>query len=161
MKKIRNVFLSILTLLITLTYSPLIVLADSGLDSKFESDNSMIGAIMNAISSCFTFVIELIKAQPGDKEYASNHIVLSIICIITFYIFTNIYIFKLDRNKPKKSKKVIALLSINLIPTTVFSIICLLTNLQLILYIFILVIYIIILKIVIERITKNKLQAKM
>jgi len=132
---------------------------NSGLDSKYESSGSIIDAILSSASSLLSTIL-LIKSNPGDKDYNENHIILSVICIIVFYIVTNVYIFKLKKDIENSKKKVFNILGITLIPTLIFSLLCLLTKLQLILYIFILIIYIIILKTIINKKIKNNLKKK-
>ena len=108
-----------------------------------------------------TFSIILLKASPKDKDYEASHIILGIICLIVLYIVTCIYIFKLDGTKKKNANKVLTLLGIGLIPTLLFSLFYFLTNLQLILYIFILILliipYIIISKNILRKRLKNKI----
>lgn len=139
---------------------PTIVRADSGLDSKYESSGSILDAIISSIGSLLSIVGELIKTQPNDSNYNENHIILSIICIIIFYIITNVYIFKLKKYFENIKKKNLKILSINLIPTLLFSLFCLLTRLQLIIYIFILIIYIFIFKTTINKKIKKNIKLK-
>lgn len=158
MKHLKQIFILILLSIISI---PVIVNADSGFDSNYGSSTSTGEAIMSAGSSSLSFAGKLISVQPNDKDYQACHIILSIICIIILYIVACIYIFKLDRTKKKNIKKVLALLGIGLIPTLIFSLICFLTKLQLILYIFILLIiiipYIIISKSILKKRLKNKI----
>lgn len=156
MEKIKTVFLLLLVSIISI---PLFVKADSGLDSNYSSGGSIGEIGMSSGSSAFSIIGELVKAQPGDKDYQESHIALSIVCIIFFYIFTNVDTFKLDVKK-KNAKKVVTKLAINLIPTVLFSLFCFLTELQLVLYIFVLILYIIILKVVTNKIVKKNLNKK-
>ena len=154
----KRIFLIILLSIITV---PVIVNADSGFDSNYNSTTSTGEAIMSAGSSGLSFASKLISVQPQDKDYQACHIILSIICILTLYIVACIYIFKLDGTKKKDAKKVLTLLGIGLIPTLVFSLFCFLTKLQLILYIFVLLIsiipYIIVSKNILKKRLKNKI----
>ena len=154
MKKI----IIVLIFLINLIGIPM-VNADSGLDANYDSKSSS-SDIFGAAISGFSSVGELITAQPGDESYDTCHIIISIICIIIFYIITNVYIFKFDKNKPRKAIKAIIILLISLIPTLLFSVLCLLTSLPLILYLFILGFYIVLLIIVINIIIKSKIKIK-
>ena len=151
MKKLKQI-LSLL-LVLGFTYNPIMVLADSGIDSNYESDGSMIGGLINLFSSLFSFIGKLVAEQPGGKDYASCHIITGIICILIMLIVTAIYVFKLDIRK--KLKPIFKIL-ISLIPTVLFSLLCFLTELELVLYIFILIVYIIPLIIIINKIVKNK-----
>lgn len=153
----KRIFLIILLSIITV---PVIVNADSGFDSNYNSTTSTGEAIMSAGSSGLSFASKLISVQPQDKDYQACHIILSIVCILTLYIVACIYIFKLDGTKKKNAKKVLTLLGISLIPTLIFSLICFLTKLQLILYIFILLILIIPYIIVSKNILKKRLKNK-
>ena len=153
--KISKILTTIFLLII-----PVFTYADSGLDSKYESSGSIIDALLSAGSSLLSFIGELIKSNPGDKDYSDNHIILSVICIIVFYIVTNVYVFKLKKDIENSKKKVFSILGITLIPTLIFSLLCFLTKLQLILYIFILILYIFVFKTIINKIIKNKLKKK-
>ncbi|MBR5662492.1 MAG: TIM44-like domain-containing protein [Bacilli bacterium] len=158
MKKIKQTF--ILILLLCITMMPVVVNADSGLDAKY-TDASSGESIFGALSSGFSFTGKLLKAKPGDKDFSSSHIIGAIICIITFYIFTSRYIFKIDGTKHKKTKIIFTLLGISLIPTILFSLFCFLVKTYLILYIILLIIYIIIFKIITKIITKNRFNNKL
>lgn len=157
MNKIKKLFLISLILIINVTYISFSVKADSGLDAKYDSGGSLIDTAISSGSSGISFVSKLLKANPNEEGYKSSHIVLSIICIIIFYIFTNIYVYKLDKSK---AKKIIVALGISLFPTLIFALFCLLTELPLILYIIILIFYIIIFNTITKRITKKRLQVK-
>ena len=159
MNKNRRIVRSIFIALIAFMNNIIIVSADSGLDSGYK-DSSIVGVLIEVFMNTASFLIKLIATKPGDEDYFACHIVTSIICILVFYIFTCIYIFKLDKRR-KSSKEVIKLLSIILIPTIIFSLFCLLTSFQLILYMFILILYIIIFIIVINRIIKNRIRKQL
>lgn len=153
----KRIFLIILLSIITV---PLIVNADSGFDSNYNSTTSTGEAIMSAGSSGLSFAGKLLSVGPTDKDYQACQIVISIICILTLYIVVCVYIFRLDGTKKKDIKKVLTLLGIGLIPTLIFSLFCFLTKLQLILYIFILLILIIPYAIVSKNILKKRLKNK-
>ncbi|MBR5369702.1 MAG: TIM44-like domain-containing protein [Bacilli bacterium] len=159
MKNLKKLFIYIILSIITI---PVIVNADSGFDSNYGSGNSSSfgETIMSVGSSGLSFAGKLLQVQPNDKDYQACHIILSIICIIILYIVACIYIFKLDGTKKKNTKKVFTLLGIGLIPTLIFSLFSFLTNLQLILYIFILLILIIPYIIVSKNILKKRLKNK-
>ena len=154
-KVITGMFLSLMVFMSNI----LVVSADSGLDSNYK-DSSIVGVLVEVFMNSASFLLKLIATKPGDEDYFACHITTSIICILVFYIFTCVYIFKLDRSK-KSSKEVIKLLSIGLIPTVIFSLFCFFTSLQLILYMFILILYIIVFSIVIRRVVKNKIKKQL
>ena len=135
MKKLKKIFN--LLALSGLLIAPNIVLADSGLDSNYKSSGSIIGGLINALFS----LGEIIGAQPGSEDYEVSHVIIAVLCIITFLIVTAVYIFKLGKKK-KSKKEILIKLGISLIPTIIFSLICFLTELQLILYILMLIVYI-------------------
>ncbi len=143
-------------LILFLMFIPFSVNADSGFDSNYNSNSSGSDAI-GSLTSVASPVLNLIGSDPSQADYESNHLILGIICIIVFYIFTNIYLFKLN----DKKKKAIVILGISLIPTILFGLFCLLTNLILILYAVILVIYIIIFKIVTSKKLKKRFNQNM
>ena len=128
MKKINKLFLSII-LLINIIFIPF-VNADSGLDASYDG-NSSDGGVVSVISSLASPVLELIQAKPGTEDYNTSHVIISVICIIVFCVFTNIYVFKLN---DKKNKWI--LFGINCIPTIAFALICLLTKMELYVYLF-------------------------
>ena len=154
MKKINKLLLTILT------FMPVIAYADSGLDSNYEKTGSIGETLVSVASSLFSFLGELLKINPGDKDYSTVHLVISIICIIVFYICTNICVFKLDITRNKSKKRILILLLISLIPTVLFSLLCFLTNTYLIIYIFLLGIYIILFNIITSIILKIRLSIK-
>lgn len=154
MKKLKNILLAIIM------FVPFVVQADSGLDSNYEKTGSLGEALVSVASSLFSFFGEILKNNPGDKDYNTSHLIISIICIIVFYICTNICIFKLDSIRNKNKKRILILLVISLIPTILFSLLCLLTNTYLILYIFLLAIYIILFNIITSIILKIRISRK-
>lgn len=147
-------------LLILISFIPSIVQADSGLDSNYEKTGSLGEALVSVASSLFSFFGEILKNNPGDKDYNTSHLIISIICIIAFYICTNICVFKLDITRNKSKKRILILLVISLIPTLLFSLLCFLTSTYLILYIFLLVVYIILFNIITSIILKIRLSIK-
>ena len=148
MKYIKKYIMLLLVLAITFPY---ITSADSGLDAGYGSSSS---EGIGSLSSLVTPAFKLVASNPGDSDYGSNHIILSVICIIVFYIFTNVFAFKLNNKK----KKPIIVLAINLIPTLVFSLLCLLTKLPLYIYIIVLIPYIIVFYIITKKKLKKRLQ---
>ena len=154
-KNIVNILIIITVFMSNIT----LVSADSGLESTYKEDGS-IGAIIEAVLNLLSFLGKLITTQPSDKDYAACHAITAITCIIVFYIVTSINVFKLDKRK-KNAKQNLKLLSISLIPTTIFSIFCFITKLQLILYIFITILYIIVLIIVFKYVVKNKIKKQL
>ena len=158
MKKNINRVFNIIFLLIMC--NPIFVLADSGLDSNYEQSKSVGEAIFSAISSLLSFLGELLSSQPGDENYATYHIILAIICILTIFIITCVDIFKLSK-KQKSVKNNIILVLISLVPTILISLLCFLTNLQLILYIFITILYVIIISITTKVTLKRRLKKQL
>ena len=154
MKKLNKILLTIIT------FIPFVAYADSGLDSNYEKTSSLGEALVSVASSLFSFLGEMLKINPGDKDYNTAHLVISIICIIVFYICTNICVFKLDITRNKSKKRILILLLISLIPTILFSLLCFLTNTYLILYIFLLGLYIILFNIITSIILKIRLSIK-
>ena len=148
-------------ILLTITmFIPFVVYADSGLDSNYEKSASLGEALVSVASSLFSFLGEVLKNNPGDKDYNTSHLIISIICIIVFYICTNICVFKLDITRNKSKKRILILLAISLIPTVLFSLLCLLTNTYLILYIFLLIVYIVLFNIITSIILKVRISIK-
>ena len=154
MKKLKKIFNSLV--LSGLLIVPNIALADSGLDSNYKSSGSIIGGLINALFS----LGEIIGAQPGSEDYEVSHVIIAVLCIITFLIVTAVYIFKLG-NKKKSKKEILIKLGISLIPTILFSLICFLTKLQLILYIIFLIVYVSILIISVKVVLKKQLVKEM
>ena len=155
MRKNINRFLTLIFSF--LIYYPTLVLADSGLESNYESSDSLIGGIINAVMSSFSFLIKLFSEKPGSEDYPTSHIIVSILCIIILYTVFAVYQFKLDN---KKEKKAIIKLGISLIPTVLFALLCFLTKFYLIIYSLILTViivtYIIIMKVKIKRRFNNE-----
>ena len=150
MKRITKLFYIFLILFI----NPIIVFADSGLDAKYDS-----GSVSDLIGSGSSFVspvFKLLGSKPTDKDYKINYLIMVIICIILFYIFTNINVFKLNNKK----KKTLNILGLCLIPTLVFSLLCLLIKLPLIIYLLIVILYITIFSIVTKKTLNKRLKIK-
>ena len=145
MKKYLNMFI------LLLINTPVLVLADAGLESNYEQSPSIVGAIISAVFQCSSTLIALLSTQPGSKDYPECHLVIVSICLLILFIVSIVYIFKLDK---KKERKGIVKFLFSLIPTILFAAFCFLTKLQLILYILALIIYIIVFVIVV----KNKLK---
>ena len=131
MKKIR---LFLLTLLMTFTFIPYTIYADSGLDANYDGDNSVVGSVISGGSNVLPLFGELGKINKGSEDYATGHIVVAVICIIVIYIVICVNVFKLNKNYHRKAKDVFKLLGISLIPTGIFSLLILLIELELLVY---------------------------
>lgn len=153
-KYISKIFYSMVVIALFI-FNRAIVLADSGLDSNYESSDPGTGSIINAVFSLFSPLCQLLAEQPGSEDYNACHIIVAIISIVIFCSVTLVYMFKIDFRKTKKS---IIKWAIGLIATIIFSIICFVTKLQLIVYVFILIIYIIPFIIISKKIIKKKTQ---
>ena len=151
MKKMKMVLNSLL-LLVGIAI-PGIVMADSGLDSNYQESGSIGSALINAVLS----LGELLGEHPGTENYVACHAIIAVICIIALFCVTAVHIFKLGRRK-KNVKEILAKLGISLIPTIIYSLVCFLTELELLLYICILVIYIISFIIIIKIVLKKNLK---
>ena len=121
MKKLKNLLFTLLA------FTPIIVMADSGLDS-----GSMVGGIINALLSVFSSFGKLIGKLPGDSDYNLARIIIVGICLITLYSITAVYVFKIN-----KKNKVIIKLGISLIPTLLLALLCFLVDLPIIVYLLI------------------------
>lgn len=154
MSKTRNKLNIIMITVLSFLLYPFKAFADSGLEASYGSgsDSSAIGSLSSVASPVF----KLIAAQPGDEDYAIYHIIIAVICIIVFLVFTTIFSLKIN----DKRKKNIAIFGISLIPTLFFSLICLLTKLPLFIYALLLIPYIIIFKIVSDKKFKKRLKEK-
>ena len=151
LKKSNKILIALI--LLGLVIAPTVVIADSGLDSNYTESQSLAGGIFNALLS----LGEFITVQPGSEDYSTAHALITIICIITFFIVTAVHIFKL-RSKKQNAIEILTRLGISINATIIFSLLCFLTELQLILYIFILAIYIILLVIIVKSILKKRLK---
>jgi len=149
----KVVYSSIIVIFIML--NSIVATADSGIDSNYQSSDSVIGSIVNSVFSLLSSMAQLLTEQPGSEDYATCHVIIAIISIIVFAAGTTIYVFKLDI---RKNIKTIIKCEVSLIPTIVFSLWCSLTKLPLILYVFVLIIYIVPFIIISKKKIKNKLQ---
>lgn len=137
MKKLKQLLNLII---ITLINTPIMVLADSGLDSNYKESSSVVGSIISVIMQCFSPIVAVLTEKPGSKDYLGCHIAVGVVCLLILVIVILIYQFKIDK---KKETKAIIKIGISLIPTIIFGLICFLTKLYLFVYILILLIYII------------------
>ena len=149
MKRIKTLLYSLLSIIM---FSPIMVLADSGLESKYEQSDSVVGAVISAVFQSLSFLIKLFTEQPGSDDYIVCRNIVAIICLITIYIFTSINLFKIDK---KKKYNAVIKLSISLIPTLLLTLICFLTNFYTIIYVLVLTVYIITVRIIVNRKCKS------
>ena len=147
-------------MLLCLLLTPIIVRADSGLDSNYEPSKSLVEAGISAGSSGLSFVGDLFTIKPGSEDYIKLHMIISIICLVIIYIVTCVYLYKI-LNKEKNFKNTLFLLAISIIPTLIMSLVYFLTTIQLIFYITVLVIYIIIFSIISKIISKKRLNKQL
>ena len=155
MKKVINRALLIINMVILCT--PMMVLADSGLESKYESSQSIVGALISTFLQCFAFLVKLLTKKPSDEEFILCRNITVITCLIILYIVVAVHLFKLDH---KNEKKVLTKLGISIILPLIYSLICFLikiyTFIYLCVFIVILTIFIIIINIIIKkRFNKN------
>lgn len=150
MKKVINRTLFIINMVILCT--PMMVLADSGLESKYESSQSIVGALISTFLQCFAFLIKLLTKKPLDEEFILCRNITVIACSIILYIVVAVHLFKLDH---KNKKKVLTKLGISLILPFIYSLICFLiktyTFIYLCIFIVILITFIIIINIIIKK----------
>lgn len=133
---------------------PVMVLADSGLDSTYTDTGSPVGSIISSVFSCLSSLGPVLLESPGSEDYASCHIVIAVICILILYMITAIYIFKIDvRKLKKKSYKFL----VSLIPTIIYSLFCFLTEFIVFVYVLVLFMYIIPFVIISKSIINKKL----
>lgn len=162
MKKIKKVLLTLIIILMSITFTQDIVKADSGLESNYETSGSIAEFGIGSSSPGFSVIGELLKTHPGEKDYKTCHIIISIICILVLFIVTYVNIIKLISRRKRDKKKTLTILGISLIPTLLFSLFCLLTEQELGVYIFLLILYIIpvviITKIIYKKNLKNKVK---
>ena len=158
MKRFKRLFT---ILLVNVLFIPTISYADSGFDAKYDDSSSgSIGELaINAGGSSLSFFGELVKSKPNEKGYKSRHVTTSVISTLLFYIFTNVFLFRLK--KPKLRKDKFSILGFTLIPTILFLLLCLFTKLQLILYFFLAGLYILIFKIISSIILKKRFKNKL
>ena len=155
MKKYLKKIIS--TVIIIILCSPIVVFADSGLDSTYDRIPSAAEIVMSGGSSGLSYIGDIIGSQPGDENYALFHIIVAIICILISYIITCVDAFKLYKKK-RNLKINLLLLIISLIPTVLLSLLCFLTSFPLILYMFILILYVVIISITTKIILKKRLK---
>ena len=151
MKKIINKILFIINMVILC--SPIMVLADSGLESKYESSPSIIGSLISAFLQCFSFLIELLTKKPLDNNFILYRNIIVITCLIILYIVVAVHLFKFDH---KKENKVLTKLSISLILPFIYSLICFLVKTYTFIYLCIFIIILITFIITINRIIKKR-----
>ena len=101
MKKFINKILFIINMLILST--PMMVLADSGLESKYESSSSIAGSIISTFIQCFSFFAEMLTKTPSDKDFILYRNIVVITCLIILYIVVAVNLFKFDHKKEKKT----------------------------------------------------------
>ena len=150
MKKIANKALFITNMAILCT--PMVVLADSGLESKYESSPSIVGALISTFFQCFAYLVKLLTKTPLDENFILCRNITVITCLIILYIVVTIHLFKLDH---KNERKVLTKLSIGLILPIIYSLICFLlkiyTFIYLCIFIVILITFIITINIIIKK----------
>ena len=148
----------IFLVLLLITLSIPVVLADSGLDASYDSSNSLVGSLMSGSTSGLSVMGELVSASPNDADYIEYRIVLAIFTLLIIYIFSCIQINKINR---RKTKKILTSILFSLIPTIIYSLFIFLFKLPLILYMLVLIIYIIITLIIIKINVKKRLQKQL
>lgn len=110
---------------------PVMVFADSGLESKYESSPSIVGTLISTFFQCFAFLAELLTKKPLDEDFIVYRNIIVITCLIILYIVVAVHLFKLDH---KNEKKILTKLSISLILPAVYSLICLLIKVYTFIY---------------------------
>ena len=151
MKKFINKILFIINILILCT--PMSVLADSGLESKYESSPSIIGSLISVFFQCFTFFAELLTKKPLDEDFMLYRNIVVITCSIILYIVVAVHLFKLDH---KNEKKVLNKLAISLILPVIYSLVCFLFKIYTFIYLCIFIVILITFIIIINRIIKKR-----
>ena len=152
--KIKNIIKTII--LFILTSIPVVVKADSGLDSNYEQSASPISALVNTLLSMGSYIGKIFTEHPGSEDYKVCQALIAILGTIIILIVTLVYIFKLGKKK-KNIKDILVRIGISLIPTIIFPLICFLINIELIIYIIIFLAYIITLIIVVNYLVKKRL----
>lgn len=140
---------------------PIAIKADSGMQAGYSNSGSLASAGVSSAPSSLSVLGEILKPQPGEKDYEECRIVIVVMCLIVIFIATIYYLLKLvkyDEEYKKKSKKMILL---SLIPTIIYGVFCFLVSLALIIYTLITVIYFIIIKIVTNSKIKKKLKKRL
>ena len=148
----RYIKLLILTLVM---FIPFTIYADSGFDASYDGSSAE-GGIVSSVTSLASPVFELMQAKPGTEDYTACHIVISIICITVFCIFTNIFVFKLNDKKNKWM-----LFGINCLPTILFALLCLLTKMDLYIYFIPTILYSVVFNIITNITLKSRFKKNM
>ena len=151
MKKNFNKILFIINMVIL--YTPIMVLADSGLESKYESSPSLVGTLISTFLQCFSLFAELLTKSPSNEEFVLYRNIVVIICLIILYIVVAVHLFKLDH---KNEKKVLAKLGISLILPFIYSLICFLVKTYTFIYLCIFTVILIIFIIFINKVIKKR-----
>lgn len=151
MKKIINKVLLIINMVILCI--PMMALADSGLESKYESSPSIVGALISTFLQCFSFLVKLLTKSPSDENFILCRNLTVIICLIVLYIVVAVHLFKLDH---KNEKKTLTKLSISLILPLIYSLICFLVKMYTFIYLCIFIVILITFIIIINRIIKKR-----
>ena len=123
MKRIINRLLYLINILFLCT--PMMVLADSGLESKYESSPSIVGALVSTFFQCFALLVEVLTKKPLDDDFVLCRNIIVITCLIILYIVVAVHLFKLDH---KNEKNVLAKLGISLIIPVIYALICFLVK---------------------------------
>jgi hypothetical protein len=129
------------------------VLADSGLESKYESSSSIVGALISTFLQCFAILVELLTKKPIDEDFILCRNIIVITCLIILYIVVAVNLFKLDH---KNEKKKLTKLGISLILPFIYSLICFLVKIYTFIYLCIFVVILITFIIAIKRIMKKR-----
>ena len=151
MKKLFNKVLFIINIIILCT--PIMVFADSGLESKYESSSSIVGALISTFLQCFSLLVRLLTSKPLDKDFVVCRNVIVIICLIILYIVVAVHLFKYDH---KKEKKVLTKLSMSLILPFIYSLFCFLIKTYTFIYLCIFIIILITFIITINKMIKKR-----
>ena len=151
MKKIINKVLFIINMVIL--YTPIMVLADSGLESKYESSPSVVGSLISTFLQCFSLFAELLSKKPSDEDFILCRNIVVITCLIILYIVVAVHLFKLDH---KNKKKVLAKLGISLILPFIYTLICFLVKTYTFIYLCVFTVILIIFIIFINKVIKKR-----
>ena len=151
MKKIFNKVLFIINMIFLCT--PISVLADSGLESKYESSPSIVGTLISTFFQCFALLAELLTKKPLDKDFIVYRNIVVITCLIILYIVVAVHLFKYDH---KNEKKVLTKLGISLILPFIYTLICFLIKVYTFIYLCIFIVILITYIIIINRIIKKR-----
>ena len=80
-------------ILFILTSIPVVVRADSGLDSNYEQSSSPISAIVNTLLSMGSYIGKIFTEHPGSENYKVCQALIAIFGTIIILIVTLIYSF--------------------------------------------------------------------